>query len=54
MPNKKKEKKMKVPIEKHNTAAWADIEQLKEKSKVSIPSEADVLNAKEYVDSNQK
>ncbi|MDR3542886.1 MAG: DUF3787 domain-containing protein [Desulfosporosinus sp.] len=42
------------PIEQHTTAAWANIEKLKEVSKVAIPSEIEVGNAKEWVDSNQK
>lgn len=42
------------PIEQHTTAAWANIEKLKEVSNVSIPSELEVWNAKEWVDSNQK
>lgn len=42
------------PIEQHTTAAWANIEKLKEISNVTIPSELEVYNAKEWVDSNQK
>ena len=42
------------PIEQHTTAAWANIEKLKEISHVTIPSEPEVGNAKEWVDSNQK
>ncbi|HHU49356.1 MAG: CDIF630_02480 family spore surface protein [Caldicoprobacterales bacterium] len=42
------------PIEKHDTAAWANIEGLKPVSRVHLPSEEEVNNAKEYVDSNQK
>lgn len=49
-----KEKFMATPIEKHDTAAWANMEKAKPLSNVNIPNEADVLNAKEYVDSNQK
>jgi len=45
---------MEVPIEKHDTAAWADIEKLKPVSKVSVPSEFDTKNAKDYVDANEK
>ncbi|SHJ92100.1 protein of unknown function [Clostridium cavendishii DSM 21758] len=51
---KTKDSFMKIPIEKHETAAWADIEKTKPVSKVTIPSEANVINAKEYVDSNEK
>ena len=42
------------PTEQHTTAAWANIEKLKELSNVTIPSEFEVGNAKEWVDSNQK
>jgi hypothetical protein len=45
---------MPEPIEQHTTAAWANIEKLKEISNVAIPSELDVWNAKDWVDSNQK
>ena len=52
--NKFKEKHMAKPIEKHDTAAWANIESTKQVSKVSMPSDVQVDNAKEYVDSNEK
>ena len=42
------------PIEQHTTAAWANVEKLKAISNVAIPSEIEVGNAKEWVDSNQK
>lgn len=42
------------PIEQHTTAAWANTEKIKEISNVSIPSEIEVGNAKEWVDTNQK
>ena len=42
------------PIEQHTTAAWANIEKIKEISNVAIPSEIEVRNAKEWVDTNQK
>lgn len=47
-------KTYKQPIEKHDTAAWANIESRKPLSNVHIPSEIEVRNAKEYVDSNEK
>jgi len=47
-------KNLLVPIEHHNTAAWADAEGLKPDSKVNLPNEVQVRNAKEYVDTNQK
>ncbi|AZV59111.1 DUF3787 domain-containing protein [Clostridium sp. AWRP] len=49
-----KDGSMELPIEKHDTAAWANIHKEKSISKVSVPSEFDVKNAKEYVDSNEK
>ncbi|MCY6958087.1 DUF3787 domain-containing protein [Clostridium brassicae] len=52
--NKSKEKFMATPIEKHDTAAWANKEKLKSTSMVSIPNDHEVINAKEYVDENQK
>lgn len=51
--NDKKHLKLR-PIEQHTTAAWANIEKTKEISNVSIPSEIEVGNAKEWVDTNQK
>lgn len=54
MTNKIKEKFIKIPIEKHDSAAWANIESQKPVSNVAIPSELEVDNAKEYVDTNQK
>lgn len=52
--NRFKEKSMEKPIENHETAAWANISELKPVSQVTIPSEREVRNAKEYVDSNEK
>ncbi|NLY42967.1 MAG: DUF3787 domain-containing protein [Clostridiaceae bacterium] len=52
--NKKKEYFMAQPIEKHTHAAWANISKTKPVSNVSIPSEIEVRNAKEWVDSNEK
>lgn len=52
--NTKKEKNAAIPIEKHETAAWANIEKTKSDSNVSIPSELLVKEAKDYVDSNEK
>lgn len=52
--NRKKEEFMAKPIEKHDTAAWANIEKTKPLSKVTVPSETQVRNAKEYVDTNEK
>jgi len=47
-------KNYREPIEKHDTAAWANIESLKPVTRVHLPSESEVKNAKDYVDSNQK
>lgn len=52
--NRHKERNMAMPIEKHNTAAWANIEETKPVSKVTVPSEIQVRNAKEHVDTNEK
>ena len=52
--NKYKEKHMGIPIEKHDTAAWSSISRKKPVSKVNIPDETQVRNAKEYVNTNQK
>ncbi|GFP78149.1 MULTISPECIES: CDIF630_02480 family spore surface protein [Clostridium] len=52
--NRYKEHDMAKPIERHDTAAWANIAETKEVSNVEIPSELDVRNAKEWVDTNQK
>ena len=52
--NKYKQHFMAMPIEKHDTAAWANIESMKPISNVTIPDELGVANAKEWVDSNQK
>jgi len=52
--NKIKDKRIKTPVEQHDTAAWADIEDLKPESQVHIPREFEVRNAKEWVDTNEK
>ena len=52
--NRYKEQHKGMPIEKHNTAAWANIESTKPISNVTIPGEIQVRNAKEHVDTNQK
>lgn len=45
---------IKQPIEKHNTAAWADIAENQPVSNVPIPSDFAMKNAKDWVDLNQK
>ena len=52
--NNLKEKNMSVPIENHETAAWANIERTKLESNVFLPSEFAVEDAKDYVEENQK
>ncbi|WML35981.1 DUF3787 domain-containing protein [Clostridium sp. OS1-26] len=52
--NRIKERFMGVPIENHDTAAWANIEDTKPVSNVSLPSETEVRNSKEWVDTNEK
>jgi hypothetical protein len=52
--NKLKEHFIAKPIERHDTAAWANISKTKPVSNVTIPSEIEVRNAKEWVDTNQK
>ncbi len=52
--NKSKDKNMKRKIENHDTAAWANRSKLKSVSQVSVPDEEQVINAKDYVDNNQK
>ncbi|MBU3073043.1 CDIF630_02480 family spore surface protein [Clostridium estertheticum] len=42
------------PIEKHDTASWANISDQKPVSKVPIPSELEVNNAKDWVDDENK
>jgi hypothetical protein len=47
-------KKPKRPTENQKTAAWADIAQMNEASCVSYPNIAQAMEAKEYVEENQK
>lgn len=49
-----KESYITPPIEKHDTAAWANISEQKPISKVPIPSEFEVSNSKNWVDENKK
>ncbi|MGI5892648.1 MAG: CDIF630_02480 family spore surface protein [Bacillota bacterium] len=52
MPDKNSPKK---PVENHKTAAWANMETVDdEKSKIFHPDISQVVNAKEYVDGNEK
>jgi hypothetical protein len=54
MPNTKKDYNLGVPVEKHDTAAWANIDKIKTHSKVTIPSDLQTNNAKIHVDENEK
>ncbi|MFL0194536.1 DUF3787 domain-containing protein [Clostridium sp. WILCCON 0269] len=54
LKNQNKEKVNKDILENHQTAAWANITKTKPISKVTIPNETEVKNAKEWVDSNEK
>lgn len=56
MNNQKNLTKIKVirPIENHQTAAWAGVKKLAPETRIIIPEEEMVLQAKEYVDENQK
>ena len=52
--NKYKEKFMAKPIENHDMAAWANQSNFKAVSRVNLPDEEQIENAKEHVDNNQK
>ncbi len=52
--NRNKEKFLQKPIEKHDTASWADVQRIKPISRVLVPKEEGVIDSKEYVDMNQK
>jgi hypothetical protein len=54
MPDRRKDFDLSVPVEKHDTAAWANVEKKKAHSQVTMPSEFQLINAKEYVDENEK
>ena len=43
-----------TPVKREDTAAWADIDSVLPHSKVSVPSDENVLNAKEWVDNGSK
>lgn len=44
----------KAPIENHQTAAWADIKSVQPESRVPIPHEEAVDQAKDWVEQNKK
>jgi len=49
-----KKKAHKKPVENHKTAAWSNIEMSNELSNISHPNLLQIVNAKEYVDENEK
>lgn len=56
MSNKKSpEKKVpEKPVENQKTAAWSNIEEVSEDAHTAHPSLEQVVNAKDYVDENEK
>ncbi|ADL52535.1 CDIF630_02480 family spore surface protein [Clostridium cellulovorans] len=52
--NRSNEKITTVPIERHDTAAWANMEKQQGITNVNIPSDFEVDNAKDHVDTNEK
>ncbi|WP_070000471.1 CDIF630_02480 family spore surface protein [Cellulosilyticum sp. I15G10I2] len=42
------------PIKNEGTAAWADAERLMKETQVNVPSERNVINAKEWVDNGSR
>jgi hypothetical protein len=54
MSNNYKEHSKEIPIENHQTAAWANITKTKPVSEVPLPNSAAVKSAKDYADENKK
>jgi len=52
--NKKFSEENTQSLENQKTAAWASIYSLKSASNVPIPAESEVVNAKEWVENNEK
>ncbi|AKL94518.1 hypothetical protein CACET_c10150 [Clostridium aceticum] len=52
--NRFKEKHLGRTIEHHTTASLMNMKDLKPVSRVPIPDEVEIKNAKEYVDTNEK
>ncbi|EOC99577.1 CDIF630_02480 family spore surface protein [Caldisalinibacter kiritimatiensis] len=52
--NKYKLKEKEAPVENHETAAWSNITKTKDVSRVPLPNEFSVEEAKEWVDKNEK
>jgi hypothetical protein len=49
-----KQQMMEMPIESHETAAWANIDKLRGEARVFNPNYLGAQQAKEYVDENEK
>ncbi|MCT4594636.1 MAG: DUF3787 domain-containing protein [Anaeromicrobium sp.] len=47
-------KKIRKPVENHETAPWANIENLKGEGKIPTPATLEVDNAREWVEQNEK
>jgi hypothetical protein len=52
--NTSKDNNMREPIEKHDTAAWANISEKKPVSNVPVPSDFETDYAKTWVEENKK
>lgn len=52
--NRSKERNLQQPIEKYDTAALANIEEMKKTSNITIPSEIQTENGKHWVEENEK
>jgi hypothetical protein len=46
--------RIKKPVESQKTAPWANIERTKALSNVALPNDIMAMEAKEYVDENEK
>lgn len=51
MPNKKAPER---PVENQKTAAWSNIDKLEKNAHTAYPCLDQVMNAKNYVDENEK
>lgn len=46
--------KLKTSVDQNSTAAWADIDKLRENSNTSVPSLENVIEAKDWVDNGSR
>lgn len=46
--------KLKTPVDQNSTAAWADIEKMREHSNTPVPSLENVIEAKDWVDNGSR